>query len=284
MIGLLLFSLSTTVIAGKISCSEFVTFNQDKAQRIINAETESIIIPDIGDQTKKDLEKAKQQMRVSNLSSKCIFLRDAHLLKVDSLQRIGALKELSSLKLTPEEKDIYKKSLEENKEFFSIYSNASLVNKEVCQYPLLYLQYQKNTNEGKPLIFEQRLVSGEIKTFSLYQGRSMGRFKCGKFEAQKNYADLLNFPKPKNSESKPEKCKYLESCYFKASASPVNGKYFSAKNYKSAKLEKIPLDSILTNIDKKTAENEVFFKYKGKKYRISIGDWKKSGHKNVKNL
>lgn len=281
MIGLLFFSLSTTVIAADISCRKFVTLSEDEAQSIINTEAKGIVIPKLGDKTKKDLEKVKQQLKVSNLP-KCIFLRSAHLLDVDDLQRIEALKKLANMQsqLTPKEKTIYQKSLAENKAFFSIYSDASLVDAGVCQYPLLYLELQKNTEKGKPLIFEQRLVSGKVKTFSLYQRRNES-FKCGKYTIQKNYAELLNVPKPTSTSSEPN-CKFLTCPPPKASASsPSINTFFKAKNYHTGVLEEIPLNSKLFNIENnwEKHKNEVFFKYNDQQYHLSEIDWKKSRKK-----
>lgn len=271
--NLLFFSLSTTAIAADISCIYFVHLNDAKAQGIINSAAKGIVIPSLGNKTPEDLAKAKQQLSVSNLP-KCIFLRNARHLQENDLQRIEALKELSKLQLTSEEKSLYQQSIDENEAWFSIYSNASLATEDACRYPLLYLSLQKNTTQGSPLIYEQRLVSGKVKTFSRYLKGRKDTFKCGTANAQQNYAEeFLNKKlKPPVTNTRPPSNPVYLGNSSKPPASPAD-KYFRAKNFKTAKWEDIPVSAHFSDTTKK--DDEVFFKYKDTKYRIGISDWNK---------
>lgn len=181
---LLFLTLSYILLGDNFSCDRFVNMQKDK-RKILIKEHIKLINPD-SYTTKNIYTKEKISLRHIN---KCIQLFIALKTPTDNIKRYQALTKLSKINLNAKEKELYEKSLLKSLSYFSPYSDASLISKNSCQYPLIFL----TTEEEKKglLIYEKRLIEDKnIKTFYGYINTSKDfDFKCN---SNKEYASYIN--------------------------------------------------------------------------------------------
>ena len=148
---LLFFTLSYILLGDTFSCNHFVNMQKVERQKLIK-EHIKLINPD-SYTTKNIYTKEKISLRHIN---KCIQLFIALKTPTDNIKRYQALTKLSKINLNTQEKKLYEKSLLKSLFYFSSYSDASLISKNSCQYPLLFLTAEE-AKKGL-LIYEKRLI------------------------------------------------------------------------------------------------------------------------------
>jgi hypothetical protein len=200
-------------------------------------------------------------------------------------RRYSSLSKLQSFALTSSERTLYRQTIENSRAYFQQHSNASLIGKNNCFYPLLYLTAQ-NSNNGGVIVYEYRLVDGTVKQYHKRMFSMEVKPMCGDSRTISNYIAYLSVQKgkkftlvpPTNSidtinqkvkeninrqnTSISREFRVLDNLKVKAY---IKGK----KSIQIAKGE-------IVKYQKHFHENNVVFLYKNKKYIVSLKTWKKS--------
>ncbi len=181
---ILFFALSYLLLGDSFSCNSFINMPEDKRKILIKKHIE-LIDPD--SYTMQNIY-TKEKISLRHIN-KCLQLFIALKTPIDNIKRYQALVKLSKMNLNTYEKKVYKKSLLKSASYFAHYSDASLISRDSCQYPLLFLTTQEE-KKGL-LIYEKRLIQNKnIKTFYGYINANKDfAFKCNK---SKEYAQYIN--------------------------------------------------------------------------------------------
>jgi len=191
--------IATTVISGlfqlcaqDLSCVQFAMMDATNANSVLKQYKRDMNIKDI---KPENLQSEVSYVQVVHKKSEhintCLLLRDANTNDLTSLERVKALSSLSSKNLKWEEKNLYSKLLNENKNFYRNISKATLTNKSACNKPLVYLSSQM-TNKGL-LVYEKRLDGSKVKTFSAYIDTHQPLpLQCSINNVNRKYIDYLN--------------------------------------------------------------------------------------------
>lgn len=134
----------------------------------------------------------------------CRLILDIRKYTVNDGRRYKALLSLDYNFLTIAEKRLYDKILEESKLYFSNYSKASVVSKDIISYPLVYLTMSKSN------IYEFREINHKIKRYKVVTDMVNIPFKVGDMQTKQAFISYLNhnhnsnfiLPKVKNNINK----------------------------------------------------------------------------------
>lgn len=265
------------VFAQEVSCVKFASMSESEASRYITQFKNEITV--IGNDNNEDTKNIVRENYLKNNSKvshrhKCLLFREAYNTPVTDLKRIKALSHLSKERLNSSENRLYTQLITQNKQHMKGLKGASLVQADLCVYPLLYLSSEM-TNRGL-LVYEKRLVGKKMKTFHAYIDRKKVQLACGsRADIGNRYLNYLNqqganlplisvkndIYHPSFSSSKNIKKIPTNSRLFEVISD------FNAVNFELGN-ERIFKAGIHLIYDKST-DNETFFSHNGVKYRAT---------------
>lgn len=270
------------LFAQEVSCVEFASMSNSEANRYITQFKNEITL--IGNDEDKDTKDIVRENYLKNNSKvahrhKCLLLREASKSPVTNLKRVKALSRLSKEQLSSSENKLYTQLVRENKQHLSRLKGASLVQSDLCVYPLLYLS-SESTNKGL-LIYEKRLVGNKIKTFHAYINRKKVQLACGSHvDIGNRYLNYLNQQGAKLPLIPADiysnnfyHSNHLEEVQENSRTFKVNSD-FKAVNFSTGHEKQIKQDMNL--VYDKSTNSETFFFYNNIKYRAYKSVFNKS--------
>ena len=268
---LIVFGFNLTLSAQSLSCVEFVQMNEQSVEKEIQKMQNGFQLERF--KTDPSLED-KAYMETSNVNtsqlSKCMHLRNSLKYNVEDARRYKALLELNTFGLSVTEKRIYMQSINESIHHFKRFSNASLVSNS-CSKPLIYLTAQE-TNNGL-MIYEHRLVNGQLKAFKKPIGSQNVQFVCGR-DSSNDYYAYLQQEKGVQFSLAPKIQKEKQSMSHPTYVTQIL--LFKIKNFKTNKKRDIPKGSTVKVIKAKQYTNgkvDIIFSWNHKKYIVNSYRW-----------
>ena len=283
------------LFAQEVSCVEFASMSDNEANQYITQFQNEITV--IGNDDNKDTKDIVRSNYLKNNSKvahrhKCMLFRKAYQSPINTLDRVKSLSDLNKEKLNIRERRLYKQLLKGNIQYFSGLKEASLVQADLCQYPILYLS-SESTSKGL-LIYEKRLVNHKIKTFHTYLNRAnMVVLACGsRADIGNKYLSYLNQQGANLPlipvESQVKKNESTSNDIYSNNFSHSNSiwevednlgtfevkKAFKAVDFRKG-TKKIFRKGVYV-VYEKSENGEIFFSYNGVKYRATKHSFEKS--------
>ena len=139
-----------------------------------------------------DINREEMRQHVKQVSfegkalKQCQLILDIRKYAVTDGRRYKALLSLNYNSLSRAEKRLYDTILKESKSYFSNYSRASVVSKNMGSYPLVYLTMSKST------IYEFREINHKIKRYRTSTNMVNIPFKVGDMQTKQAFISYLN--------------------------------------------------------------------------------------------
>jgi hypothetical protein len=285
IITLYLLGISTILYAGDgISC---IDMSEKEFSRTINKYQHSINLSHFKTEniTKIDKKHINNTLKNSINMKKCIHLRNIKIYDNNDDRKYRSLIKLQNFILTNSEKNFHKNTIKESRKYFKNHSNSSLINKNSCSYPLLYLTAQ-NSKKGGVIVYEYRLVNGKVEQYHKRVYSMQVKPTCGDNRSIANYIAYLNIEKGKKFTLEPLKNsidiinKKVKENINRQKHHNISNEYMLINDLHAKSFIKnniyitIPKGEIIEY--NRHFNEDIVFLYQNEKYIITISQWRKS--------
>ncbi len=141
----------------------------------------------INDTNREQMQQHVKQVSFNgNTLKQCQLILDIRRYPANDGRRYKALLSLNYDSLSKAEKKLYNTVLQESKGNFFNYSRASVISKDMVNYPLVYLTMTNST------IYEFREINHKVKRYKVATDMVNIPFKAGGIQAKQAYISYLN--------------------------------------------------------------------------------------------
>lgn len=193
-------AMSLAFSAQELSCANIVNMSNNQIQKEIKDFQDKLNLNQFNTELSDTNKEYMKQSALETMQlKKCLYLRKSLQYSMEDDRRYKALLDLKNFRLSAEERLLYNQSIQRNINYFSPYSDASLVG-DYCKYPLIYLTAQKSSRGV--IVYEHRLINSSIRPLNIVMSGKSVKFVCGD-SAKANYLNYINKSHVKLKEATP---------------------------------------------------------------------------------